>query len=341
MRNLLGGAIFLSCLLITTSVAEAASLYFSPNKTEIRPRDTITVAVRLDTDEGECVNVVNGVINYDPNVQPVDISRGNSILPIWAEDPVIDKVNNRITFAGGIPNGYCGRIAGDPRLTNTLLEIIFQAPGFRIGIGDENPTSTIKFSSETSVLLNDGFGTQAPLNTGEAKIFVHKKPGNNVIDEWNNLVAADKSLPEEFSIALLKDPSIFDGKFFITFNTTDKQTGIDHYEVIEESLEKSGFFGWGAADAPWRVARSPYLLRDQTLNSVIKVKALDKAGNEYIATFIPEESQRKISNQQRALYGLAIASGILFMVVIGAVFFYQRKKKSYQYDDSVEDEIVD
>lgn len=320
--------------------ARAATLYLNPTTAEIHPGDSITMAVRVDTAEDECINVVDAVITYDPSIQPVDISRGRSIMPIWAEEPVIDTKNNRVTFAGGIPNGYCGRIEGDPRLTNTVLELIFQAPGFRIGAGTDNPTSTIRFAPETTVLLNDGFGTKAELSTTEAQVFVHKTPGSSVRDQWNTLVTSDKQLPEDFSITLLQDASIFDGKYVIVFNTTDKQSGIDHYEVIEEPLDSLNFFGFGAADAPWVTARSPYLLRDQSLNSTIRVKALDKAGNEYIATFIPEESQRTFSQQQKTTYAVMAVVGVMLLILAGAVLFYirrvrrlRREVNGYSYDE--------
>ena len=333
------GFLALILLLSVGTESQAASLYINPATTEIRPGDTIALQVRVDPGEDECINVVNGVIEYDPLIQPVDISRGRSILPIWVEEPTIDAANNRITFAGGIPNGYCGRIEGDPRLTNTVLELVFQAPGFRIGMGEVGPTSTIRFSEETSVLLNDGRGTAASLETFGAEIFVHKRPGNTTIDEWNSYVSNDFQLPEEFSISLNQDDSIFGGKFFIVFNTTDKQTGIDHYEIIEEPLENQNLFGWGAVDAPWVEARSPYLLTDQSLNSTIRVKAVDKAGNEYIAVFVPPADMRSTSLNDQILLGAVISLAVLVMVVVLGVFVYRRRLRTReeQYEEEYEE----
>ena len=37
----------------------------------------------------------------------------------------------------------------------------------------------------------------------------------------------------------------------------------------------------------WERAESPYLLKDQSLKSIIKVKAVDKAGNEKIVKVAP------------------------------------------------------
>ena len=41
-------------------------------------------------------------------------------------------------------------------------------------------------------------------------------------------------------------------------------------------------------EAIWKVGDSPYLLEDQSLKSIIKVRAIDKAGNERIVEIIPE-----------------------------------------------------
>lgn len=310
----------------------AATLYLDPNTSEISPGDTIAMAVRLDTDEGECINVVDGVINFPKNISAVDLSTGNSILPVWVESPVIDVENNRITFAGGIPNGYCGRIDGDPRLTNILLEIIFQAPGLRIGMGDVDPVASITFGSETRTLLNDGSGTPAPTRTISAEVLVNSEPTGQVVDEWKRRVDDDTIPPNPFTISLQSDPSAYAGRYFIVFNTTDKQSGISHYEVMEEPSEQFDLFIWGAADAPWIKARSPYLLEDQSLNSTIRVRAVDKAGNVYVATFVPDEVLRSASQKDKVVTALAVTGGLIILVLLGGVWFhfYRRKKQQLE-----------
>ncbi|MFT5036563.1 MAG: hypothetical protein ACI9VM_000125 [Candidatus Azotimanducaceae bacterium] len=306
------------------SSANASTLYIEPAESEIHPGDTIALSVRINTDEGECINAVDGVIEYPPHIVPVDIALGNSIFPVWVEFPVIDKENRRITFAGGIPNGYCGRIEGDPRLTNVILELIFQTSGV-ITEGFDS-LAHIDFTSETSVLLNDGAGTPAKLRTLGNRIAIFNTPREEVVDQWNARVEDDETPPGKFSISLSGDSSAFGGRYFISFNTTDKQSGIDHYEVIEEPLDQLQLFNWGAVDAPWIVAKSPYKLADQSLNSTVRVKAVDKAGNEYIAILIPEESMRGLSNQTK----LYIGFGFILLVFAGAYIVYRRKIRSYK-----------
>src|SRR5262245_36451400 len=106
--------------------AHAALLYFDPPESSIFRGDTEPLRLRIDTDEGECINTVDVVIYYSPSIRAVDVSRGESILSVWVEEPHIDEEAHTITLAGGIPGGYCGRIAGDPKLTNVVADFAFR-----------------------------------------------------------------------------------------------------------------------------------------------------------------------------------------------------------------------
>jgi len=322
-------SVFFACV----SSVEAATLYMDPNTAAINRGDTISVTVRLDTDEEECVNTIDGVINYTDNLVPVDTSRGSSILSIWLEEPVIDKANRTITFAGGIPNGYCGRIIGDPRLTNHVLELVFTAPGMQIGTPESGNVGKVTFGDGTRVLLNDGFGTDAPLKLFDSKIDISKSLSNTISNEWNDRVNADNTPPQKFAINLDRTSNAFSNRYFISFNTTDKQSGIDYYEVIEEPLEEKSFFSWGAATAPWARVQSPYVLNDQSLNSIIRVRAFDKAGNEYIAVLIPDESQRSLSGNTLALIiGVSLGLVILLGLITLVWFIFRRRQRSRAED---------
>jgi hypothetical protein len=312
--------------------AQAASLYIDPAFGSLSRGDAVTLSVRLDTDEAneECINAVDGVITYSENITPVDVSMGDSIFSIWVEQPVINKENRTITFAGGIPNGYCGRIPGDPRLTNTLVKLIFRSPGFSIGGTSGSSTATVAFAPETSAYINDGFGTKAELAMYGTSLNLSDKAGATLQDAWREAVVTDTIAPEEFSIAIEKGETAFQGKYYIVFNTTDKQTGIDSYQVIEEPITSKWSFDWGRADAPWVTTRSPYILDDQSLNSVIRVKAIDKAGNEYIATLVPDESLRSTSTQDIIKYAGMGLLLLLVLAIIGTltrVFLKRRKAK--------------
>lgn len=326
--------------LLGTTQTQAATLYMDPNHAELSRGDTLKISVRLDTDEDECVNVVDGVITYSDNIQPVDISRGASILSMWVEEPVIDRSNKTITFAGGIPNGYCGRIAGDPRLTNVVVDLLFQSPGFVIGAKGDTNKAQIAFGQQTQVLLNDGFGTLAPLALLGTNIDLSENPGSGINNQWGDIVNADTINPEKFSITLERTKNAFSNDYFIVFNTTDKQSGIDHYEVIEESMTEARLFNWGREDAPWEEVKSPYVLTDQTLNSTIRVRAIDKAGNEYVATYVPDEAQRTMTTEVKVMIALTAAAVGIFVLsgFVFVVLFFLRRKSPAETGEDVDDE---
>lgn len=320
---------FLMCiaivfLLLMSPVAYGASVYFDTQTAAVGVGESLSVAVRLDTTLEECVNALDGIIEFDEGLQVVDTSVGSSIFSFWVEPPLYDNEKRTVTFAGGIPNGYCGRVAGDPTLTNNVVEIIFRATGSAIG------DRKVYFSEQTTAYLNDGFGTAVPVTSNELTIDVRDEytAGDDV---WLNRVLEDDIPPKDFSITLAQNDTTFKGDYFIVFNTNDKQTGIDHYQVMEEPLNDLSVFGWGAATAPWVDAVSPYRLTDQSLNSIIRVKAIDKAGNEYIATLVPEEDLRSIDMNSAVLFGLLLLALTLLVIVIIILissFLYRSRRTS-------------
>lgn len=335
--------------IVSTEKVQAASLYLDPPTSSLFRGDSVTMSIRLDTDEAaeECVNAVDAVLTYTENIEPVDVSIGDSIFNIWVEQPTINRADRTVTFAGGIPNGYCGRVIGDPRLTNVLAKIVFRSPGFTIGGLDAGNLAKVTFVDTSTAYLNDGRGTKAQLKTYPAEIQLHDKAGNTISNAWQDQIEADVFPPEKFSITLEKDNRAFSQKYYIVFNTSDKQTGIDHYEVIEEPISEMGAFNWGRVDAPWIVTRSPYVLKDQTLNSIIRVKAVDKAGNEYIATYVPDGSLAKITPKVRAtiMFGGGLLLIVAFIAAIVVTYIRKRRRsfmnKVSQDEEESEPELMD
>ena len=189
----------------------------------------------------------------------MDFSKGNSILTLWLEEPSFSNKAGTISFIGGIPGGYLGE-------DGPLGKIIFYAK--------EGGEVKIQFQEDSKILLNDGFGTKAELEKQGAAFNILSEKLEAPRDEWLGELKKDNIPPEFFEIEISRDPSIFEDKYFIIFSTTDKQTGINYYEVKE-------------GERDWKKAESPYLLEDQALQGIIKVKAVDKAGNERIAEYIP------------------------------------------------------
>lgn len=330
------GFLFAVLFLVQPFVVHGALLYFDPAGTDIYRGDSVTIALRLDTDEGECINTIDATIHYDESVRAVDISRGDSILNIWVEDPVIDESAHTIKFAGGIPGGYCGRIAGDPSLTNVILELVFRSPGFSIGGGDSQ-SARVWVDENVQVLLHDGYGTNADTKLQDAVINLLSTPGSNVADTWRSDVASDAELPADFSIMLTKDETAFSGRYFVVFNSSDKQSGIDHYEIMEEPFSEFSTFTWGRADAPWVRVESPYVLEDQTLNSTIRIKAIDKAGNERVATLVPDSALRRMS-QDALITTLVVGTATLVLVMLIAYGLWKRKQRLFENSNKIDNE---
>ena len=264
------GLFFLS---IVPSVGYAAILYLEPSVGDYQPGDTFMVNTRIDP-KGECVNTIQANLEFSKDSLEVkDVSNGNSIISFWVKEPEFSNEKGTISFAGGIPGGYCGPLLGDPGESNLLGKIIF-----KVKDSGEQFSATLKFLNSSQVLLNDGMGTPAKLSSRGAVFNIKEvRPPGEVEpqkDEWQEELEKDKIPPEPFEIKINQEPAAFDGKYFIIFSTTDKQSGIDYYEVKE-----------GGKD--WKEADSPYLLEDQSLKSIIKVKAVDKARNERIAEYAP------------------------------------------------------
>jgi hypothetical protein len=325
--------------LLSVGSVQAATLYLDPHTAELNRGDAIVVAIRLDTDEAalECINAVDGVISYSDTIVPVDISLGESIFPVWVESPTINDATKTITFAGGIPNGYCGRVEGDPNLTNTIAEIIFRSRVPYISGETERVAASVLFTDQTTAYENDGLGTKAELTTYGATFSISPEVGTEIVDTWSEEVQADTLPPEAFSIALERDKTTFGGKAYIVFNTTDKQTGISHYEVIEESTSESKLFRFGAANNPWEKTRSPFVLKDQSLNSLIRVRAIDKAGNEYIATLQPDPSMQTIPLKHTLViaFSIFVALGALVLLVFTRILRTKKKRTQALSSDSL------
>jgi len=252
---------------------QAAILYLAPSEGSYSRGETFVEEVKLDT-EGEDINTVKVDLNYPKDtLEIVDFSDGGSVLTLWVERPTINnqqttdgRQQGLISLTGGIPNGFKGK--------GLIGKIIFRV--HETGTKQERETDTkLEFLEGTQVLLNDGKGTPAKLTTQGAIFEILAQEPEPLEDNWQEILKKDNIPPESFEIIISQDPSIFEGKYFISFWTKDKESGIDYYEVKE-----------GAGN--WEKNISPYILQDQSLKSIIKVKAVDKAGNERIEILKPK-----------------------------------------------------
>ncbi|MEA3449768.1 MAG: hypothetical protein U9Q85_02205 [Patescibacteria group bacterium] len=320
-------------LLIFPSTASAAVLYFDPSEETFGLGDEFAVSVKLDVNSS-CINTIEAEIEF-PREQLFlkDFIIGESIISLWVDNPSLDDMpqankNGRIHFSGGIPGGYCGKIPGDIGESNILGRLIFKLPKFVVG-AEQKKELNIIFGDKTRVFQNDGFGTEDIIATRTATILVQDEAVNPELD-WDYLIDRDKIPPEPFIIEVHRNDNIFAGKYYLTFNAIDKQSGVDHYEVLEiKPSEEIGAFAQGNfwqrlffkdKEAPnWQRAQMPYVLNNQSLGGIIKVRALDRAGNVRLVEYIPPYIDTGSGPKFNYLY--LIAGIIIIVILFGLIIF--------------------
>lgn len=298
MKNFIS-ILFLLCFLILPNTAFADQVYFQPAQVLDRQASPFTTTLVLNT-EGDSINTIQGTLKVDSKLAgDIQISDSGSIVTFWITKPEWNKNEGLIHFAGAVPGGYNGG-------SGILFSIIL--PPYS-GQTIDKAISVI----DLQAYKNDGVATSA--NISKANFSLGDVAGDidqGIADQlYINGLRKDDIQPEDFNPQVSRDANIFGGKWFVTFSTTDKQSGIDHYEVQET---KSGALDSGQ----WKVATSPYELTDQNLNSFIYVIAIDRQGNEKIIKVFP---RNPLSWTQ--LYGLQIAI-ITLLLVVSIGLYYRR-----------------
>jgi hypothetical protein len=237
--------------------ASAATLYMETAPGTVSTGDTIVVKAYLDTDAAP-VNALDGSIDLSGSAFSVKtISLADSTLSLWPTTPALSSDGKSINFTGGLPGGFTG--------THLLLfSMVLNATS----AGSESFTPT-----DSHLYLNDGKGTATPVSGTALSIAVTPaQPGSTPNNEWQATLSSDTTPPAPFTISEGQDPSVNDGKKYIFFQTTDTQSGVDHYTVQEGN----------AAPVP---SSMTYVLQDQTTPVTVIVSAYDKAGNVRTSTF--------------------------------------------------------
>lgn len=283
----------LFCFCFFVKPVLAANIYFELEARNVLKGEIFLQKVLIDT-EGEEINAVEVEIKYPKEELRVEnISKGNSILKLWPKEP--EAREGIINFVGGTPGGYKGK--------EGILVLI----AFRV-ISKKSADFNVEISDKSKVFLNDGKGTAIEKNSfGFSKIKVFNNFSEK--NEWEEFLKKDKTPPEPFEIKLSHSPYIFNNKYFISFFAIDKESGIDYYEVAEIKIAKKTHKDELIKKANWKVAKSPYLIEDQSLKSFILVKAVDKAGNEKIELLEPN------SNNNLLIVGLVI----VLIVAVGLI----------------------
>jgi len=152
--------LFLVALLFfITGKVEAATLSINPTTLTTSVGNTITVRVVVGSG-GQSINAISGQISFSSNLLSLSSISKNGVVTLWAQDPTYSNSTGSASFQGVILNGYNGN-------GGSVIELTFKAKA--------EGTATIDISrSDSSVLLNDGQGTDVLSSTNGATITIGK-----------------------------------------------------------------------------------------------------------------------------------------------------------------------
>ena len=142
------------------------SVSFAPRSGSFVEGSLFEVPIILDT-QGASINTIDLKISFDPErLVVVRPSGGKSVVGVWVEPPTYDNVRGTMSYSGVVPSGI---------ITNSGLvgTIAFRA----VGTGP----AIVSIREDSSVLLNDGLGTEASLDFGRAVYQIIPKPPEGVL----------------------------------------------------------------------------------------------------------------------------------------------------------------
>ncbi len=240
------------CLSLHVNAISAAKLS-TVVSTDMRSKDQVFIEVYLNT-ERKKINAVDGSLIIDGFANRItSINTAGSPFTLWPGRPSL--IGNTLTLNGGVPGGI---------QDSSVLLFTITARNVELDKASIVP-------KDLFVYLDNGRGDGEKV--GDATLFLDAEVRTS--SELQKAILNDTTPPKRFSVDIGKDEELFDGKYFISFTTSDEHSGVRQYEVQEGTSTPI-------------LADSPYLLTDQTLSTVIKVRATDNAGNSVVATLQPE-----------------------------------------------------
>lgn len=285
------GSLLVFSALLLPSMAFASTVYVDTQRSEFFVGDTILFSVRVDS-EGKSINAIDGQLQLDHAADVAsltDITTSGSIFSLWPRNPVPSERNTRISFAGGAPGGF---VSKDAVIFNAVLTLHKEG---KIALSP----------SAIGVYLHDGEGTKDEVQVKDLTIDVlPKKAGAESTNDLSLMLTSDTTAPEPFEIYVGQESSVFDGKKFLSFGTTDAHSGISYYEVQEGNL-------------PPTRSNNTYVLQEQFLTLKVVVTAYDSAGNSREAVYDPAP--------QRTFPTVPVGIGLLVVILL---FIISRKVRT-------------
>jgi hypothetical protein len=204
IRRILIVCSIVGACLVTAHAASAAILYTMPEVQQVEPNDTLTLDVRLNS-QNDTVNALQARVLYDPSAMEVlEVSKAGSFLVLWTEEPKVDAKVGVVTFSGGTPNGSYV-------VNGRLVTITFRSKQ----LGSTN----VLFDAGTSgVYRNDGFGTKVALTVKPATV--------NVALTGRSLAINSPSHP---------DPNVWYAKSFLQFDWNATPEALYAYLLTDDA----------------------------------------------------------------------------------------------------------
>ena len=149
---------FIGILCLLPLAASAATLDLLPTSVAVGTGESFTERITVSS-ANQAMNAISGTIVFPPDVlQVVSVSKANSVLSLWVQEPTFSNTDGTVSFSGVVPNpGYIGT-------RGQVFSIQFRAR--RAGM------APVSFSASSQVLANDGNGTDILTDTSAASVSV-------------------------------------------------------------------------------------------------------------------------------------------------------------------------
>ncbi len=163
-------------------ISSAATLGFSPSTVSRNIGDIFSVNVYVSS-PNKSANAASGIVSFPQDkIEVISLSKSNSIVNLWVQEPSFSNTQGKVNFEGVILNpGYTG-------IQGNVITVVFRAKSAGL--------ANISFSSG-SILANDGSGADILDGMGTASFVVNSGINEKVIVPANN---SNKNTPTISSI---------------------------------------------------------------------------------------------------------------------------------------------
>jgi hypothetical protein len=201
------GAVALCVVLWGAHDAHAAMLSLSPQSGTYFTGRSFSVSVEVSS-PGEAINAVQGEVTFPKNdLEVLSVSKANSVLNLWVQDPTFSNQDGTVDFAGVVLSPGFQGAAGN------VITITFEAKSAGVAPLSIDPAS---------VLANDGSGTDILTATQGASFTMaplSTVPGPPATGNVNMDMASSTVSP---STVITSSPLITNGAWYninqVTFN---------------------------------------------------------------------------------------------------------------------------